>query len=41
MALGYVLFDNAINCRDYVDLMVDKRLSTEHWWNDTDSRKQK
>jgi hypothetical protein len=32
-----VLFNDAANSKDYITLVVDEWLSTDHWWNDTDS----
>ena len=31
-----VLFNDAVNCKGYTALAVDKDKNMEHWWNDTD-----
>lgn len=34
-----VLFNDALNCQDYIVSVVDKWIGMEHWWNNTDRGK--
>jgi len=34
-----VLFNNAVKCQDYIELVIDEWMSMEYWWNDTDGGK--
>jgi hypothetical protein len=36
-----VLFNDAVNCKDYTESVIDELMSMEHEWNDEDGGKLK
>jgi len=36
-----MLFYDAVNCWDYIGLVIDEQIDMKHWWNDTKREKLK